>query len=89
VALAQNGVTVTYNLFATDGYVTLADGTVAYIYGFVGGRDNVPLTYQTSTAKGAGSMLPSLEAQRLRTRPPAQLWATSCSWRAMPSSRPR
>ena len=29
---------VTYNLYATDGYVTLADGTRAYIYGFVGGR---------------------------------------------------
>jgi FtsP/CotA-like multicopper oxidase with cupredoxin domain len=54
VALAQTAVTVTYNLYATDGYVTLADGTVAYIYGFVGGRAGQPLTFQTSTAKGAG-----------------------------------
>jgi FtsP/CotA-like multicopper oxidase with cupredoxin domain len=54
VALAQQAVTVTYNLYATDGYVTLADGTVTYIYGFVGGRPGTPLTYQTSTAKGAG-----------------------------------
>jgi len=55
VALAQQrAASVVYNLYATDGYVTLADGTVAYIYGFVGGRAGTQLTYQTSTAKGAG-----------------------------------
>jgi hypothetical protein len=27
-----------YNLYATDGYVNMADGTRQYIYGFVGGR---------------------------------------------------
>ena len=51
VALAQDAATVTYNLYATDGYVTLADGTVTYIYGFVGGRTDRSLTFQTSTAK--------------------------------------
>jgi FtsP/CotA-like multicopper oxidase with cupredoxin domain len=30
--------TVIYNLYATDGFVTLADGTQQYIYGFIGGR---------------------------------------------------
>jgi manganese oxidase len=44
-ALAKS---VTYNLYATDGYTELADGTRAYIYGFVGGRDGSPITYQTS-----------------------------------------
>jgi manganese oxidase len=48
VALAQTAATVTYNLYATDGFITLADGTVAYIYGFVGGRQGVPLTIQNS-----------------------------------------
>jgi FtsP/CotA-like multicopper oxidase with cupredoxin domain len=37
--------TVVYNLYATDGFVTMADGTVQYIYGFVGGRQGIPLTY--------------------------------------------
>jgi len=41
------GNSVVYNLYATDGWNTLADGTKAYMYGFVGGRAGVPLTFQT------------------------------------------
>ncbi len=41
------GATVTYNLYATDGYVPLVDGTAAYIYGFIGDRqDGLGFTYQ-------------------------------------------
>ncbi len=45
VALAAS---VTYNLYATDGYVEMADGAFVYNYGFVGGRAGVDFTYQTS-----------------------------------------
>jgi len=53
---AQNGAgnTVVYNLFATDAFVNLADGAQVYNYGFVGGREGVPLTYQLSQAEGGG-----------------------------------
>lgn len=44
----QAGNAITYNLYATDGFVPLADGTVVYNYGFVGGRAGVPFTYQYS-----------------------------------------
>src|SRR5512143_3500040 len=43
--------TITYNLYATDGFITLADGTVLYNYGFVGGRANAPFTFQYSSVK--------------------------------------
>jgi len=43
--------TVIYNIYATDGYVTLADGTSIYIYGFVGGRQGVPFSYINSTGQ--------------------------------------
>jgi len=36
---------VVYNLYATDGFVTMADGTRQYIYGFIGGRAGVPISY--------------------------------------------
>jgi FtsP/CotA-like multicopper oxidase with cupredoxin domain len=45
---------VVYNLYATDGYVEMADGTAVYTYGFVGGRQGVPLDYQTSFCTGDG-----------------------------------
>ncbi len=48
------GVTVTYNLFSTDGFVSLADGTPLYIYGFVGGRQGQPLVFQKSLAAPVG-----------------------------------
>jgi len=50
-ALAAN---ITYNLFATDGYVSLADGTVLYNYGFVGGRSTDPVVYQNSMIQPPG-----------------------------------
>jgi len=31
--------TITYNIFATDGWVQLADGRMQYMYGYIGGRD--------------------------------------------------
>jgi manganese oxidase len=40
--------TVIYNFYATDGYTLMADGTPVYMYGFVGGRQGVSLTYQNS-----------------------------------------
>jgi len=43
------GGTIIYNLYATDAYIPLADGSAVYNYGFVGGRQGVaPLTYQKS-----------------------------------------
>jgi len=56
VAAPPAGATITYNLFATDGYVALPDGRAIYNYGFVGGRAGVPLTYAKSvTPSGADS----------------------------------
>jgi len=43
--VAAQGTTVVYNLYATDGYVSLADGTLMYIYGFVGGRQGQTISY--------------------------------------------
>lgn len=37
---------VTYNLFATDSYIPLADGSAMYNYGFVGGREGRSLRFQ-------------------------------------------
>ena len=51
-AVAANN--ITYNLFATDGYVSLADGTVLYNYGFVGGRSDQDVVYQNSMIKPPG-----------------------------------
>lgn len=54
LAQAQAG-TVTYNLYATDAFITMADGTVVYIYGFVGGRQNAPLNFQNSVVAPPGA----------------------------------
>ena len=48
VLAAPPGSTVIYNIFATDAFVELADGTPIYNYGFVGGRAGVPFVFQTS-----------------------------------------
>ncbi len=46
VSAAQGpAVTIIYDLYATDAYVTLADGTVTYNYGFVGGREGSAIWY--------------------------------------------
>jgi manganese oxidase len=52
-ATAYAASTVTYNLFATDGYVPLPDGKAIYNYGFVGGRAGTPLTYAKSVTPAA------------------------------------
>jgi len=39
---------IIYNFYATDAYIKLADDSVIYNYGFIGGRQGVPLTYQKS-----------------------------------------
>jgi manganese oxidase len=46
------GKTIIYNLYATDGWITLADGSTLYIYGFVGGRQGEPLTFARSSKDG-------------------------------------
>ncbi len=51
------GSSIVYNMFATDGYNTLADGSRVYMYGFVGGRQGVPLTFQK--ADGTNGSLPN------------------------------
>jgi manganese oxidase len=54
--------TVTYNLYATDGYISMADGRPLYIYGFVGGREGQDLNFMNSirhpTAPGGVTTLP-------------------------------
>lgn len=39
---------ITYNLYATDGYIEMADGYTVYNYGFVGGLDGQTITYEQS-----------------------------------------
>ena len=43
---------IVYNLYATDGFIPLADGSAVYNYGFVGGRQGKSLTYQKSVTPG-------------------------------------
>ncbi len=73
---AAQGRTIVYNLYATDGYAMLADGTMMYIYGFVGGRQGEPMTYldaagnritlpQGPPAPTGGPVQPGVEAQLL------------------------
>jgi manganese oxidase len=44
--------TIVYNLYATDAYIPLADGSAVYNYGFVGGRAGQPLTFTKSVTPG-------------------------------------
>jgi len=39
------GSQITYNIYATDGWVQLADGTMQYAYGYIGGRAGGTLNY--------------------------------------------
>ena len=59
--LAQAG-TVVYNLYATDGYYELPDGQPLYMYGFIGGRQATPFTYQTSCIPGKKDKITGLAA---------------------------
>jgi manganese oxidase len=43
---------IVYNLFATDAFIPLADGSAVYNYGYVGGRAGQPLTFQNSVTPG-------------------------------------
>jgi FtsP/CotA-like multicopper oxidase with cupredoxin domain len=54
VAVAA-GATITYNLYATDGFISLADGTILYNYGFVGGRAGTTISYQNSMVAPPGA----------------------------------
>ena len=58
-AASASAATITYNLYATDGYITMADGTVVYIYGFVGGRAGEPLNFQASSKPVQKGVLPN------------------------------
>ena len=51
----QAGTSITYNLFATDAFVKMADETVVYDYGFVGGRQGKTFIYQTSFSADGSS----------------------------------
>jgi manganese oxidase len=44
-AAAPAPTTIYYNIYATDGWVQLADGVMQYMYGYIGGRAGVPLNY--------------------------------------------
>jgi len=43
---------IIYNLYATDAFIPLADGSAVYNYGFVGGRQGTALTFQKSVTPG-------------------------------------
>lgn len=47
--------TVVYNLYATDGYIEMADSEPVYTYGFIGGRQGAAFTFQKSFCRGNGS----------------------------------
>ena len=49
------GGSIVYNLYVTDAFVKMADGTVVYNYGFVGGRAGKALTFQTSFSSDGSS----------------------------------
>jgi FtsP/CotA-like multicopper oxidase with cupredoxin domain len=53
-AVQAQGATVVYNLYATDGYIEMADGLDVYAYGFIGSREGVDFTYTTSRCTGDG-----------------------------------
>ncbi|RPI28609.1 MAG: hypothetical protein EHM70_16560 [Chloroflexota bacterium] len=57
---AANPATVVYNLYATDGYMRLADGEPLYIYGFVGGRKGEAFTYMPSYNPLTGIQAPNV-----------------------------
>jgi manganese oxidase len=52
---------VVYDIYATDGFWTMADGTQIYSYGFVGGREGSQISYLDTSVQGA---------QIIQTTPP-------------------
>ncbi len=61
---APSGNSITYNVYATDGYMNLADNSSLYIYGFIGGRSTDNLVYynygaRTAVNTGAPAPAPS------------------------------
>jgi len=48
--------TVVYNLYATDGYIEMADGLAVYSYGFIGSREGVPFEFTSSYCTGDGTI---------------------------------
>jgi FtsP/CotA-like multicopper oxidase with cupredoxin domain len=54
---ATAATSIVYNLYATDAFVPLADGSAVYNYGFVGGRQGVTLTYQKSVSPSSDRAL--------------------------------
>ncbi len=68
---ATPGATITYNIFATDAFVRLADGTVIYNYGFVGGRQGIPFTFQSSYKPDGQGNLSGGENVTLSGGPPS------------------
>jgi FtsP/CotA-like multicopper oxidase with cupredoxin domain len=55
---AYTGVQITYNIYATDGWVQLADGSMQYMYGYIGGRDGGTLSYIDYTFNNVPRLLP-------------------------------
>ena len=71
---------VVYNIYATDGWVQMADGAPLYIYGFVGGREGEPLTYQNYGINAGGAQLPPYrrsDSHSLSITPAEQAWPQS------------
>lgn len=47
---------VVWNIYATDGWVPMADGVPMYLYGYIGGQAGVPLTFQDYGLNAMGNM---------------------------------
>jgi len=76
---AQNS--ITYILYATDGYIQLADGTVLYMYGFVGGRSTDYVVYQNSMVAPPGApktYVPGALVDGTPVQPPAVGKGVAC-----------
>jgi FtsP/CotA-like multicopper oxidase with cupredoxin domain len=58
VAKAEANATIIYNLYATDGFVTMADGTQQYVYGFIGGRQGTTIQYLDKNGALLSAVLP-------------------------------
>jgi manganese oxidase len=47
---------VVYDIYATDGFWTMADGTQIYSYGFVGGREGTKISYLDTEVQGTQAL---------------------------------